>query len=150
MSAHMIEPFEDRNPIDKNRTFKLMQDRNLAKVYVHFSGGNDEGGADGYHAWDAAGNEATLPVQNYYPWNDGTVRYQDAESGEWVERPATDEEKAVAEFIDHLEAPIYARYGSFAGEFSVSGEVQWDAMARTCHVDANEQSGHYDDVSWDE
>ena len=88
------------------------------KADVRFSGGHDEGGADYIEIQLGDGEVKTL-----YEYN-------------WGEKKQTDEE---TELAVALAAPIYSEYGSFAGEFSVCGNVNWIVITRKVVMDGEEQ-----------
>lgn len=145
----------DESTVDKPRTFALMKEYNIASVVVSFSGGNDEGGADGYVAYDNDGNEVDLPQSRAHENQSYDPATRTYGASKWVVygvghelRDATPEEIAIAQLITLLEAPIYAEYGGFDGDFSVSGEVTWDAKAGTVKMSKDEQRD-YDHSEYD-
>jgi len=103
----------------KQDVLKELRRRGVAQAVVNFSGGNDQGGIDSIDLYDAAGEKLDAPEEMY------DSEY-DPEQKRYVERPLTPEQKAGNELINGLGEPVYARYGSFAGEFSVWGKVTWD------------------------
>lgn len=127
--------------------------RGVAKVVVHFSGGNDEGGADTVEFLAADGSEVPVPESNAYrtsKWNNKTRAYEDLGYivGSWVDgkyshRPATDEEIQLARVRTVLEQPIYDSYGSFAGDFHVEGKVVWDVARGTYKMGGQQSYEHY-------
>lgn len=126
-----IERSEDR-AMDNNEVFERLRERGAARAVVEFSGGNDEGGADGIVLYDAAG-EAMGEVDDGPPgrrWN--------PEQGRFVEVPITPEQRLEAELAEALEAPVYEEFGSFAGDFSVGGRVTWDTQKRTVTMSGEE------------
>lgn len=106
----------------------------VTKVVVHFSGGNDSGGADSIEAFTAADEPVEIPQSDAYvrnTWTGSTYVDEGWHVSEWKDgkrtsRPATDEEIHWAEFSNELERPIYDRWGSFAGDFDVQGTVTWN------------------------
>jgi hypothetical protein len=86
----------------KERVFLALAARGVERMVVQFSGGNDEGGVSGLIPYDAEGNE--LPSDEM--WKD------------W-------------DFIELLEAPIEAIYGSWAGDFYAYGDLIYDRKAGT-------------------
>ena len=110
---------DDRETVKKEETFNLMRACGITKAIVEFSGGNDEGGPDGICVVrQGAIEESDLPL--YY------MRQGDT--------PSREEELA-----DLLARPVYAEYGSFAGEFYVDGRVVWDLEKRTVRMTGAEQ-----------
>lgn len=92
------------------------------KATVQFSGGHDEGGAEWVVVELADGTEESVA------------------SSYWRGDEATDRQKAEGELYDLLEEPIRDEYGSFAGDFSVSGTVIYDLAADTITMAKSEQS----------
>ncbi|MEO6159053.1 MAG: DUF6878 family protein [Ilumatobacteraceae bacterium] len=130
--------------MDKNTLFRTLSAKGITKVVIHFSGGNDEGGADSALATMTDGSEQSLPDQYSV--------HQDWQTKQWVtydektraQRPATAEEQAAAVLSQALEQPIYDRWGSFAGEFSVDGTLTWDVLAQSVKLDGQESVEHYE------
>lgn len=60
------------------------------------------------------------------------------------ERDATAEEVKIAVALETLEAPIFDRYDSFAGEFDAYGTVTWDVAAGTVTMNYNESHESWD------
>ena len=136
----------------------VLRSRGIVKVDVHFSGGNDEGGADGFTAFDAEGKEVALDLdsnayedQEFDPatkrWKPigWTVHSFDPVERKHGKRPATPEEIEIARLRDALEAPIYEEYGGFAGEFYVDGTCTWDVAAGR-----SEMHGSYGHMTYDD
>ena len=82
---------------------------------VEFSGGHDEGGVDGIKI--VLGDGSTMHMEDW-PRNDETNPH-------W----------RVAEL---LALPVYGKYYTFAGEFSVHGIVTWDVAEKTVKMDGSE------------
>jgi hypothetical protein len=103
--------------------------RNVAKVVVHFQGGNDEGGVDNIVLQDAAGKEiGTLDeVYNDTEWNEKTKRHEPKKLD------------ADGELARQLVKPVYDKYSSFCGDFYVSGDVTYDVKARTAKISGAEE-----------
>ena len=109
--------WDDRERVKKEETFNLMRACAITKAVVGFSGGNDEGGPDEISVYRQGANEPSdLPLS--YGVKDKT-REQ--------------------ELADLLVRPVYAEYGSFAGEFYVDGQVVWDLEAKTVKMTGDEQ-----------
>lgn len=117
----------------RGRLIEAFNQRGIARASVDFSGGNDEGGADGIVFMDADGNEVDVDRCYHY-----TRRNVD---GKWVEVELTDTEQEQNKFISLVEAPIYWRWGSFAGDFSVSGTMQYNINDdKYCKMEYDESS----------
>ncbi len=129
-----------------DQIFDELRRRNITKVVVAFSGGNDEGGADGFTAHYTNGTEQELPVVHVY------VDYQTQQhvvsagyaDGEHTTRPATPEEIAHAALLEALEQPIFDRWGGFSGDFHVDGTLTWDPVARTAKLEGSEGEMQYE------
>jgi hypothetical protein len=96
----------------RDEVFQQLRQKGVKKAVVHFSGGNDEGGADSIvlHTSDGTETEA--------------VGWRSTSEGE---------------LNNALSEPVYAAYGGFAGDFSVDGEVVWDVEKRTVVMSKSEQ-----------
>lgn len=149
----------DRNPSQSEirSAMQSLQALGVASVKVHFSGGNDEGGADDVQYLDAAGNKVTgIPAGNAYEnryWqngrehNDGWFVYDRSLSDDYREqkRPATAEEIAASKRARVIESPIYAEYGSFAGEFYVDGTLTWDVASGKYEMHGQQEVSHWEE-----
>lgn len=144
---------------DQRETMRMLTDAGVATVVIEFSGGNDEGGADGTSYLDAAGNKVEgIPSSNAYEdreYNFDTRTYgalgwkvSEYVDQKYTQRPATDDEVKAAKIGQVLEAPIYDRYGSFAGEFHVYGQVTWDVAAGTHKMTGQESHNVYEDIDF--
>lgn len=119
----------------------------VATVTVSFSGGNDEGGADSIEYLDAAGALiGSIPKADAYEsseWDANTRTYGPPTwhvyEGYNNKRPATAEEIKWAKVAQVLESPIYERFGSFAGDFYVQGNVTWDIDKGTYEMHGEEE-----------
>lgn len=141
---------------DKSAALQALRDKGVARVTIEFSGGNDEGGADAATFFDADGKTVDLPntihAYQHEPWVAETKSFGPAvwmvsersASGHYESRPATDEEVAQAKIVTVLEAPIYDRWGSFAGEFSVYGTVEWNVETGQHRIEGQESHEVYD------
>ena len=84
------------------------------KADVEFSGGHDEGGVDVITVTLGDGSKLEM---NDWPRNDQNEHWKVAEL---------------------LALPVYDRYYSFAGEFSVHGNVVWDVTEKKVKMDGSE------------
>lgn len=107
--------------MDNVEVFERLRERGAARAVVEFSGGNDEGGADGIVLYDGEG-ERIGEVDGHHSGG-----YWDPEKGRFVEVSPTPEQRVETELAEALEGPVYEEYGGFAGDFSVGGRVTWDA-----------------------
>lgn len=86
----------------REELFAELRRQGVAKVQVEFSGGGDEGGVDVILLLDSEG-KIIRKLEEYY------------------DKPHPD-----SDLSQSLAAPVYSRYGGFAGDFSVRGTVEWD------------------------
>lgn len=107
--------------MEREEVFTALEEMGAVKAVVHFSGGHDEGGSDAIFIRLGDGENKELHEYN------------------WGDRKQTDEELALAVA---LAAPIYGEFGSFAGEFSVSGVVEWVVTTRKVVMSGEEQDWH--------
>lgn len=105
----------------RDQVFDALAEMGAVKAQVHFSGGNDEGGSD--YIQIILGDGEKKDIHEYV----------------WGDSDQTAEETELA--ID-LAVPVYDAYGSFAGEFSVSGVIEWDVVKREVKMSGEEQDWH--------
>lgn len=124
--------------------FTQLRERGASSAVVEFSGGNDEGGADGITLYDAEG-ESIKTITEYVPdtqWNPETQKWETVE--------VDSEVRADVALGEALVKPIYDRWGSFAGEFHVYGTAKWDVETGKVELDYQESvetySHHSDEV----
>jgi hypothetical protein len=103
--------------LERGPMFAELRRRGVAKVVVEFSGGGDEGGVNDITLYNADGGEIGKLEEDY-----GGSTYN-SKTGQWepINPPNPD-----TKLVEALVAPVYDRYGSFAGEFYVSGTVEYD------------------------
>jgi hypothetical protein len=119
----------DDAPFDKKKTLGWLRERSVVKAVVAYSGGNDEGGVESITLTVALANGSTEERQ-FEPYVGSGYRY---ERGEWRQiEPPTDDDSILAQ---QLGAPVYERYGGFAGDFSVNGHVVFDVAASTVKIE---------------
>lgn len=116
-------------PLPADEVFRVLTGRGVARVEVRFSGGNDEGGVDEITLFDAAGAECgTIEEPHWrHEWDDAAKAWVPAEP-----KPAD------YDLVSTLCAPVYGRWGSFAGDFSVSGTLTWDAATKRAYFEGSE------------
>lgn len=133
---------EDENTLSREEVFQFMRDNLVEKIEVTFSGGNDEGHLDGVTYYNSEGERLSLDIKscmgsfqgmedadgNEIPQGVTVVRdrQKDDDIYQWVYRPATEYEIRMSKIEDALSQPIWDRYGGFAGEFSVYGNLVWE------------------------
>ncbi len=101
--------------------FAALVSRGADTAVVQFSGGNDEGGPDSITLL-----KGEQEVGKLQPW--------------WAEGDTIAE--ADVELADALSDPIFEEYGTFAGDFDVTGEVIWDTETQTVQMIRDERSGY--------
>jgi hypothetical protein len=149
----------NQQALDQRNAMNALRSLGVATVLIHFSGGNDSGGADSTEALDASGNPVAIPESNAYQqteFNDRTRTWEPTgwkvreskPTGGWEDRPATAEEIRWANLARVLEAPIYERWGSFAGEFDVDGTLTWDVAAGTHKLKGSESVSTWQDFEY--
>lgn len=122
----------------KEQVFARLAERGASKAVVPFYGGNDEGFCEGIQLLDSDGIKFEELEEAYEEhWYD---------SSGYHTKPLTDPKDVLSVALC---APVYDRYGSFAGEFSVSGKVVWDVKARTVKIEESYGQMEYTDSSYD-
>lgn len=111
--------------------FAELARRGYTRAVVHFSGGNDEGRADSTRLYAGDAWVSFNPSRAYDRWDPLQNRFIALER-------TPDQHLA-----EGLEAPIYQEYGTFAGEFYVSGTVTWDVATRTVDLEADFEADRY-------
>jgi len=115
----------------------------ITKAVVHYSGGNDDGGSEGISTIMEDGT--TGEIKEHYL------------EGEWIPGKGyvtpndyPEEIRKEAELADILVAPVYRLWGTFAGDFYVSGEITWDTKANKIIVnqDYSEPNHTYQELEW--
>lgn len=102
----------------REEAFTALEEMGAVKAMVYFSGGHDEGGADRI---DIVLGDGERKEMYEYSWGD---------------HKQTDEELRLAAT---LAEPVYDCYGGFAGEFSVSGTIEWSIPDRKVYMSGEEQ-----------
>jgi hypothetical protein len=117
----------------KNEIFEELKKRGAAKAIVTFSGGGDEGGVNCIDLFDASSKNIGSLDENFEAekWNPETKRMEP------VENIPMDGKLANA-----LGKPVYDKYGGFAGEFYVSGEIIYDVAASSIKINGTEEVSH--------
>jgi len=126
----------------KDRLREEFAKRGIVKAEIEFSGGNDDGGPDGRTFYDADGKKLDIDVHYRY-----TTRRV---GSEWREVELSSAEKEDNRFLKTVDAPINWRWGSFAGEFSVHGTLQYDLTndEEYCKLEYNESTYEYHEESF--
>lgn len=153
----------NNNHVDnRNKVLRELKDAGVSTVRLSFSGGNDEGSVYETVFLDADSNPVavSLPENRAYEnteYNQATKTWDKR----WVvwdnfsstfprqSRPATPDEISHANDIDTLEAPIYDKFGSFAGDFYVDGVLVWDVVAGTYTLSGQETVQSYESFEYE-
>jgi len=122
-----------REPWSKAKALRELEAIGILRLKIAFSGGNDEGGVDDYTI-DATVPNTTVPALERV-WPD----QYDAALKRYVQRELTPAERATNELLDLLEGPIDERYGSFAGDFHVSGVLHYDVPGKKVWIGGDEE-----------
>jgi hypothetical protein len=109
---------QEQNKLDRPGVFAALKRLGADRAVVQFSGGNDEGGPDSITLLTGENVLRTLPTW----WQGG------------------EEDAQLIALSDALSAPVFEAYGTFAGDFEVSGEVIWDVAGRTVQMIRDERS----------
>lgn len=156
--------------MSREEAFRKLEEMGAKYAVVHFSGGHDEGGADSIylysrlvekrsdedwhsylqrkeaakigelreHIWGYKEDEEANPVyEDYKDWRGETQQRRKP-------RPLTEAEQEEMRLAQTLTAPIYDKYYSFDGEFSVDGQVEWDVTERRVTIEGHESVEVYE------
>lgn len=151
------------NHVDnRNKALRKLKDAGVSTVRLAFSGGNDEGSVYETVFLDADSNPVAVSLYENRAYEN--TEYNQATKNwdtRWVvwenfsstlprqSRPATPDEIIHANDIDTLEAPIYDKFGSFAGEFYVDGVLVWDVVAGTYKLSGEETVQSYESFEFE-
>lgn len=126
----------DREPgMIRSQVFDKLVEMGVKKVVVGFTGGHDEGGVDSVVLTMNDGKEQEMPDPNI-AWDSYNKRYY--RFGQGYDHTAS--AVPTGDELLHLALirPVFDKYHTFAGEFSVEGQVVWDVEERTASMRANE------------
>lgn len=138
--------------MSKGEAFRELENMGVAKAALEFSGGHDEGGVDRIKLFRADAPDAFKELREHV-WprvtdENGKTVYEElrGRSRRPKTRPLTSEEEAEMRLAQSLAAPIYDRYDSFAGEFSVYGTLTWDVVNRDVVMSGDQSVEMYEDI----
>lgn len=123
--------------MSRDAVFTALKKRGVAKVEVHYSGGNDEGGVNDIIFLDANG-ENIGRMDEYYG---GTQEWDDVAKKYLPAKPPTDDQRLSMSLC----VPVYDKYYSFAGEFYVNGTLTWDVTTGKVNMRGTEEVSHDED-----
>lgn len=124
----MSKPNPEGQPqkLDRAAAFAALTRLGADRAVVEFSGGNDEGGPDTITLFSGERTLRTLPAW----WQAG------------------DADEHLVPLSDALSGPVFEAYGTFAGDFDVTGEVIWDVSAKTIQMIRDERSEYEHLEEW--
>lgn len=132
---------DKKNLMSRSSVFAALKSKGVAKVEVHYSGGNDEGGVNQIELFDADGKNIGH-MDEYYG---GTQQWDEA-TQKWIPAAAPNDDQRLSEALC---APVYDKYYSFAGDFYVDGIVRWDVATEKVKMSGTEQVSHDEDFDED-
>lgn len=100
----------------RQKGWEAMAALGVIRATVEFSGGNDEG------------------------YCENIVLFYGNGTSEMVSEYPKHEDERKADLVDLLTIPVYDRYGGFAGDFSVHGELTWDYAIKDVRMSGQESS----------
>lgn len=165
-----------KTTLGRAEVFSFMETHGIARIAVEFSGGGDEGHITGIRLFDA--EDRVMEIEEKWPHAHMAYGWEEDYNGEasfgpgaWiisdkkmtktrevrgevkeyevpVYREANDYEIRMSQLENAISQPVFDKYGSFAGEFSVNGEVIWALEERRCYMEGDESSyeGFYEEV----
>ena len=127
----------------KAKGFYKLRKSGIAQAIVHYSGGNDDGGSEGITTIMEDGT--TGEIKEHYLRGEYIVG-----KGYVTPNDYPEEVREEAHLADILVAPVYRLWGTFAGDFYVSGEVTWDTKTEkiTVNQDYQEPSHSHQELDW--
>lgn len=126
----------------KNKGYRALKKRDAVKVVIYFAGGHDDGSPESIVLTKTDGTKETIK-EHYQP-----STYVEGKG--FVREPYPEDVREDAELAEILVRPIYDRYGSFAGDFYVTGTCTWDVINRLVTVsDRTEVPSYYnEEIDW--
>ena len=108
--------------MDTQEAMRVLKGRGVYEVVIPFEGGNDEGFTHDAELYDAA-KQKIGAIKEF--WRGYTYDPRTRTSSRID--PSSEDEA----LYETLVQPINERYGSFAGEFHVQGDLVWDVARGT-------------------
>lgn len=121
----------------REEVFSILAEQGVKSVIVRYSGGNDSGGVECITLHYTDGSQKSL--KEYWQQTEYVI------GKGW--KPIGPEPKPEEALSKALAAPVYARWGSFAGEFYVDGTILWDTVARTVTFEEQQQQQVWENCS---
>lgn len=126
--------------LTKKEMWAELKNRNVAKAIVDFSGGGDEGGVESVTLYDKDNKQIGTLQESHPP------QTWDSEKRCWVlNRELTMDEK----LVNTLAQPVYDKYYTFAGEYYVTGQVEYDVENQQSKMNGSESHEVYDSFEED-
>lgn len=127
----------ENKPFDKDDALKRLRALDITECVMDFSGGNDEGGVDSTAITKTDGSKTTNPECIRYTY---VEREYNKETKLWVDTTVLSPQNLAAnELAGILEAPVHDRFGSFAGDFFVSGTLTYNTVEGTVEMTGSEE-----------
>ena len=124
---------------DRSKVWNAMREKGVSKIVAYFSGGNDEGGVNNYAFFDMDGKQFEPPEEQKKTPGYHREVYPFTRAEFFGHEEYWPKEGSLAHII---EQPVDMEYGSFAGEFSVSGACTWDLKTKKVTMDGEESAGY--------
>lgn len=137
--------------MNRTEVFQKLRELGATSAILRYEGGNDEGHIEDVELYD--GKRYVRSIEDPQSYGGGMMVVRD-EAGhtiyEEVElhsggtrreaklREMTPSEKETRDLVEALGDPVWEAYGSFAGDFFVSGKVEWDADTKSVYMDGGE------------
>ena len=109
----------------REKLFAFIKSKGGNKCVIRFSGGNDEGGC---HDIVIQKDDTVICQLHEDYWPEDSGREQTPENA----------------LVRGLCRPVYDKYYTFAGEYSVTGEVIWDTTTKTVKMKGCEEVLDYE------
>jgi len=109
--------------MDKQKIFEMLKARKAHRAEVVFSGGNDEGGVESVTLFGPGRKMTELKDLSKYNWE--TRQYE-----------CPDDDSVLYRL---LEKPVDDEYGSFAGEYYVSGKIVFRTKTKEIVMEGEEE-----------
>jgi len=124
--------------VDKEEALSLLASVGIKKLAISFYGGHDEGCENGATATIGETEVRGEDTEDLLI-GDPSIRYANHGFGN---RDGTKEDWkiAAAQLCENLGSPIWSKYGSFAGDYNVDGQLVYDIEEGTIILEGNESS----------
>lgn len=120
--------------VDKEEALSLLASVGIKKLVISFYGGHDEGCENGATATIGETEVEGQDTEDLL-FSDQSIRYANHSA-----HPKEDWQIAAAQLCENLGSPIWSKYGSFAGDYNVDGQLIYDIEKGTIILEGNESS----------